>query len=952
MTYTGKGTAAAQAYIWDGTKWVTQSVLTAVPSWDSVLAAGNTSGGTNAVISNGDALVLDGAGGPVASLSAVGAAAVLAIDGTNESKLTLYPTGGAIAVRIDDGALGHTDVAYNYLKFFPAFSTTIEITAQQASASDTINVSLKGSDHATQGVSGRVFLRGFQNDLGQADVLLNGGDVPDVSGLASLGGNISGQGGDYKKVAGTGTAGAISFTAGDNDGLGLAGYASLQAGAITNASNTNQGGNVSITAGNTAGSGYGGPVDIRSGNSTTGIGGFITLTTGTGVSDGGSISLTSGASTSASGISGAIDVKTGDATVAGARTGNLSLKTGDFSATGPSGQVSLSSGNQTSSTSNGTTGTVTVTSGDLTGSGNSGNLQLRTGSQLNASSGGSSGSISIQSGEVAGGGGTGGVALRSGFASGTASTGSVVVESGSSGSGFGSGAVLINTGYVNGASGGATTGNIELTTGECGKPFGGSGLVRVKTGDRTSGSGSGSSGVVEIVTGTASVAGYGSGGVTISTGTAVSGSTGGISLQVGSSTSGAGGSIGLNAGSTTSGTAGSVAIAAGNGGSSSGGNVTIDAGDSTSGGPGQVTITGGSSGSTVGGNVTLVGGTGASPWGGFVNITGGPTTSVSALDFGGRVNITGGQGASCFGGDVNVTGGPGLYGNSVTISGGTSTTTVPEANEKGGHVFLLPGLRSDNGGTKTYGRIVWGNGPNTIPDDHWALPINHLQGGFIRETVGAATVTDKQAYQTAFETLGGAAIGTGTLNSVTLSACPTIIAPPGALNLIGASAGVTRGAVVTIFADATVTTANPVIIGTGGANASVYLTAPWQSVVLEFLATTGAWEVRGGAGYNSQPHDPYTVSTHTADPAPGTVELRAKQHTYVMDTTAAPRTITLPNPPPARGTVVTVKDSGNGATNNVTVSSAANIDGAASRIITANYGSLTVQSDGTTYWII
>ena len=97
---------------------------------------------------------------------------------------------------------------------------------------------------------------------------------------------------------------------------------------------------------------------------------------------------------------------------------------------------------------------------------------------------------------------------------------------------------------------------------------------------------------------------------------------------------------------------------------------------------------------------------------------------------------------------------------------------------------------------------------------------------------------------------------------------------------------------------------------------------------------------------------PVTGASPASDPAPTAAALEAQEITYIANTSANVQQITLPNPPPANGTIVRVKDNGNGNTNNVSIVSAANIDGSSPAVIAANYGSLTLQSDGSTYWVI
>jgi hypothetical protein len=94
-----------------------------------------------------------------------------------------------------------------------------------------------------------------------------------------------------------------------------------------------------------------------------------------------------------------------------------------------------------------------------------------------------------------------------------------------------------------------------------------------------------------------------------------------------------------------------------------------------------------------------------------------------------------------------------------------------------------------------------------------------------------------------------------------------------------------------------------------------------------------------------QPDIVVSVSAdYTTTPADGTIR--------VTDTSAA-RTITLSTTRLEPGHPFLIKDASGGAgTNNITVSAAANIDGAASRVISTNYGALRVRYTGTTFEVI
>lgn len=84
-----------------------------------------------------------------------------------------------------------------------------------------------------------------------------------------------------------------------------------------------------------------------------------------------------------------------------------------------------------------------------------------------------------------------------------------------------------------------------------------------------------------------------------------------------------------------------------------------------------------------------------------------------------------------------------------------------------------------------------------------------------------------------------------------------------------------------------------------------------------------------------------------------TVDTTSTDHYILANTTSAALTVTLPAP--VRGRRFKIKDSGGVAgTNNITVSphSTEKIDGAASQTIATNYGSLSLISDGTNWFLV
>jgi len=75
---------------------------------------------------------------------------------------------------------------------------------------------------------------------------------------------------------------------------------------------------------------------------------------------------------------------------------------------------------------------------------------------------------------------------------------------------------------------------------------------------------------------------------------------------------------------------------------------------------------------------------------------------------------------------------------------------------------------------------------------------------------------------------------------------------------------------------------------------------------------------------------------------------------YRVDTTAGAVTLTLDTDDVVAGREITIKDTGNGGTNNVTIATegAETIDGAATQTISTNYGYMRLCSDGTNWDII
>lgn len=118
-------------------------------------------------------------------------------------------------------------------------------------------------------------------------------------------------------------------------------------------------GTIGITVGRTD-TGNGGSVSLTAGESTAAgaVGGYIVLSSGTGVSSGGAVSITSG---SGSADSGAVTVRSGPASVGGL-TGTMILSSGNAAA-GNSGHLWISSGTAAGSLLNGFSGKVQLFTG-------------------------------------------------------------------------------------------------------------------------------------------------------------------------------------------------------------------------------------------------------------------------------------------------------------------------------------------------------------------------------------------------------------------------------------------------------------------------------------------------------------------------------------------------------------------------------------------------------------
>lgn len=75
----------------------------------------------------------------------------------------------------------------------------------------------------------------------------------------------------------------------------------------------------------------------------------------------------------------------------------------------------------------------------------------------------------------------------------------------------------------------------------------------------------------------------------------------------------------------------------------------------------------------------------------------------------------------------------------------------------------------------------------------------------------------------------------------------------------------------------------------------------------------------------------------------------------IITGTGTPRTVTIPSRENIKGRILTFKDGGGGAgTNNFTIDpeSTTTIDGASTKVISTNYGTFSIVSDGTNWFTI
>lgn len=133
-----------------------------------------------------------------------------------------------------------------------------------------------------------------------------------------------------------------------------------------------------------------------------------------------------------------------------------------------------------------------------------------------------------------------------------------------------------------------------------------------------------------------------------------------------------------------------------------------------------------------------------------------------------------------------------------------------------------------------------------------------------------------------------------------------------------------------------------------------------QNLLVKTLTTDPAgaqlYIVKGGLDYR-------IAFTDLVNSAIFLTVLNANGHTvadtdyyiHVTYTTTGVVTITLPTDQTTVGRILTIKDAGgNASTNNITIATQGSetIDGAASYVISSNYESVTIYTDGTNWFII
>ena len=707
-------------YVYSTGAWRNVSAGT-TPTWATVLAAGNTSGATNAIISVGQGI---GFRGVPPGADQIKTDATLTIFSTAPSLggPTLTIAGGTASVAINaansvngvshfgvTGQTTSTSGTLNSINFAPSFAdlgATSSTTMRCLYLNPTYNytgVSRTGSNTDLQidrvetslATGAQNFIVCRAGSVGTTDKFLvnNAGRVSAVSHLAGTTGTVFGW-----------TASATDPTAALDTGLSrtAAGRVAFGTGAAASVAgewiSTNGYWSNNLIGGSGAAFGWTnnaspilGTIDTYFSRTVAGRTslidasgaaeavltlGVLTATQSDGVY-GWTASATASSGALDTGISrlGAASLAIGNGS-AGDSTGSLQLTTlRSINGSGAQAGTTLALVSGNGGTSLGA-GAITLTTGSVT-DGVGGNITcvITTATGTNRAGG----AYSFTGGNATGSAAAGGITMTAGQSV-TGTAGAFTATAGQGGSTSGAGGVVFIRGGA-GAAGNAAGGASEFIGGAGqGSDVGGYSAVRGGAGGAT-----GAGGV-----------GYLLGG----TGGATSGDSGGITIQPGTVTSGNAGSYSFNgiAGVGGNSTGSSFNLACGNSvGSGVGGSFILTAGQSVTGLAGGITFTAGQGGSTsgAGGIASLIGGAGAAgnAAGGISRAVGGAGQGSAA---GGDFQGTGGlAGATGIGGAATVTGGAGVAGAGGLCSavGGAGVGT----DKNSGGLTLSTGLSTGTG---------------------------------------------------------------------------------------------------------------------------------------------------------------------------------------------------------------------------------------------------------------
>lgn len=686
-------------------------------SWAATLAVGNTSGGTDAVMSVGDVLRgVDGAvpgalnlNGGDATVAAVAGATAALTGGSGNT------TGAGGAASVTGGTPGVTGTGG---------AATLAGAAGGATSGDGGAATVQGGA-STSGVGGSVTIQSGASLDGNSGLLTI--QVPDATSAGSAADNIEITGGAGGTGAGAADGSNIVVTAGagGSGSSGAGGDVTIDAGPSGGSSSSS--GGVLITTGTNTGSNVAGVITLTTTDNNSADAGSISITGGnvTGAAEGGGVNISSGHG-AAAGTGGSVFIGGAPGSVAnGAVTISTNLITDTLSQISQvdpivnmSNAGAGAGGGQSFGIYSGTTApTHTAETGSLFhfDDGSTGRLYLNTSAagsgatwelvQIGAGDTSLSEAITLE--------GAGNFTATNSTSWGNAD-GQSVAFTGPAGGGD----EILEISAL--AAGDTVDVNGALTVvGDAGAP-GQSHSITGGAGAAATNSGGG----VSVVGGAGNTTG--TGGTITATGGAggATGNGGGVDIDggAGGATSGDGGSITIDAGGATTGNAGSVGITGGAGGTALGN------------APGGVTVTGGAAGAgsgSAGGTVTILGGnadgTGA---GGSITATaanaaavggagGSVTLSAGSNAFltngnGGSASLAAGtaQGATFAAGGATVSAGAGTsgaLGGTLNLIGGNSDAS----GETIGSAGAIVGVAGNNSGTDRAGDISFTAGTNS-----------------------------------------------------------------------------------------------------------------------------------------------------------------------------------------------------------------------------------------------